>query len=240
MVSGIVWVNKRCLWLVYDCLGYHRPITTNACLPKRPWKSLHPKAWPTLQAKASEVDWRGSKSEIDFEDFKTSRTFLFSTFYFSYTCVECGKDVMSYFASSSSSSEVGNLYWRLTRPFSLLSPEKHKMNNGCWINSPSVSWRCLAKPKIMTKGQPDAHKKRKNHAITKPCYTVYIPVMKEYLKQANFLAFRILYRLSLATERERRLTTARANQTTGLTNGRGTNWTPEVKFSHFRALSRRC
>ena len=39
-----------------------------------------------------------------------------------------------------------------------------------------------------------------------PCYTVYIPVMKEYLKRANFLAFRILYRLSLATERERRLT----------------------------------
>ena len=185
MVSGIVWVNKRCLWLFYDCLGYHRPITTNACLPKRPWKSLHPKAWPTLQAKASEVDWRGSKSEIDFEDFKTSRTFLFSTFYFSYTCVECGKDVMSYFASSSSSSEVGNLYWRLTRPFSLLSPEKHKMNNGCWINSPSVSWRCLAKPKIMTKGQPDAHKKRKNHAMATPCYTVYIPVMKEYLKRAN-------------------------------------------------------
>ena len=73
-----------------------------------------------------------------------------------------------------------------------------------------------------------------------PCYTVYILVMKEYLKQANFLAFRILYRLSLATERERQLTTARANQTTGLTNGRGTNWTPEVKFSHFRALSRRC
>ena len=28
--------------------------------------------------------------------------FIF-TFYISYTCVECGKDVMSYFASSSSS-----------------------------------------------------------------------------------------------------------------------------------------
>ena len=36
--------------------------------------------------------------------FKTSRTFLFYifTFYISYTCIECGKDVMSYFASSSS------------------------------------------------------------------------------------------------------------------------------------------
>ena len=32
-----------------------------------------------------------------FEDFKTYRTF-----YISYTCVECGKDVMSYFASSCS------------------------------------------------------------------------------------------------------------------------------------------
>ena len=35
------------------------------------------------------------------------------------------------------------------------------------------------------------------------------------------------------------LTTARANQTTGLTNGRATNWAPEVVFSPFRALSRR-
>ena len=32
---------------------------------------------------------------------------------------------------------------------------------------------------------------------------------------------------------------ARANQTTGLTNGRATNWAPEVEFSRFRALSRR-
>ena len=93
------------------------------CLLKRSWKSLHSKAWPTLQAKASKVVWRGWKSEIYFEDFKTSRTFLFSTFYISYMCVECGKDLMSYFVSSSSSSEVGNLYWRLTRPFSLLSLE---------------------------------------------------------------------------------------------------------------------
>ena len=43
----------------------------------------------------------------------------------------------------------------------------------------------------------------------------------------------------LATERERQLMTARANQTTGLTNGRATNCTPEVEFSPFRALSRR-
>ena len=43
------------------------------------------------------IDRRGSKSEKYFEDFKTSRTF-----YISYTCVECGKDVMSYFASSCS------------------------------------------------------------------------------------------------------------------------------------------
>ena len=41
----------------------------------------------------------------------------------------------------------------------------------------------------------------------------------------------------LATERERQLTTARANQTTGLTNGRAANWAPEVVFSPFRALS---
>ena len=43
----------------------------------------------------------------------------------------------------------------------------------------------------------------------------------------------------LATERERQLTTARANQTTGLTNDRVANWAPEVEFSPFRALPRR-
>ena len=41
----------------------------------------------------------------------------------------------------------------------------------------------------------------------------------------------------LATERERQLTTARAKQTTGLTNGRAANWAPKVEFSPFRALS---
>ena len=46
------------------------------------------------------------------------------------------------------------------------------------------------------------------------------------------------YWADLATERER-LTTARTNQTIGLTNGRATNWAPEVEFSRFRALSRR-
>ena len=45
--------------------------------------------------------------------------------------------------------------------------------------------------------------------------------------------------VDLATERERQLTTARAKQTTGLTNGRAANWVPEVEFSPFRALSRR-
>ena len=37
----------------------------------------------------------------------------------------------------------------------------------------------------------------------------------------------------LATERERQLTTARANQTTGLTNGRAANWAPEVEYCPF-------
>ena len=40
----------------------------------------------------------------------------------------------------------------------------------------------------------------------------------------------------LATERERQLTTARANPTTGLTNGRAANWAPEVEFSAFCAF----
>ena len=43
----------------------------------------------------------------------------------------------------------------------------------------------------------------------------------------------------LAIERERQLTTARANQRAGLTNGRAANWAPEVEFNPFRTLSRR-
>ena len=39
----------------------------------------------------------------------------------------------------------------------------------------------------------------------------------------------------LATERERQLTTACANQTTGLTNCTAANWAPEVDFSPHRA-----
>ena len=43
----------------------------------------------------------------------------------------------------------------------------------------------------------------------------------------------------LTTEREHQLTTARANQTTGLTNDTAANWAPEVECSPYRALSRR-
>ena len=49
----------------------------------------------------------------------------------------------------------------------------------------------------------------------------------------------ISYLADLATERERQLTTARANQTTGLANGTAANWAPEVEFSPYRPLSRR-
>ena len=41
----------------------------------------------------------------------------------------------------------------------------------------------------------------------------------------------------LATERECQLTTAHANQTTGLTNTRAANWASAVEFSPFRLLS---
>ena len=41
----------------------------------------------------------------------------------------------------------------------------------------------------------------------------------------------------LATERERPLTTARANQATGLSKGKAANWASEVAFSSFRGLS---
>ena len=54
----------------------------------------------------------------------------------------------------------------------------------------------------------------------------------------GLVAFSVLlesFLADLATERERQLTTARANQTTGLTNGKATNWAPEAVFSPFRA-----
>ena len=46
----------------------------------------------------------------------------------------------------------------------------------------------------------------------------------------------IYYQADLATERERQFTTARANQTTGLTNGIAANWALEAAFSPFRTL----
>ena len=41
----------------------------------------------------------------------------------------------------------------------------------------------------------------------------------------------------LATEQERQLTTARANQTTSLTNGRVANWALDVEFSAFPLIN---
>ena len=56
-------------------------------------------------------------------------------------------------------------------------------------NSPSVSWRCLSKPKIMTKGQPEAHKKGKTilwQCLATECtYTRY----KRVLKMGKFFGF---------------------------------------------------
>ena len=49
----------------------------------------------------------------------------------------------------------------------------------------------------------------------------------------------ILYSADLARKRERQLTAARADLTTGLTNSRAANWVLKVAFSPFRALSRR-
>ena len=69
------------------------------------------------------------------------------------------------------------------------------------------------------------------------CQTQLKNKNKKQQKISLFDLFRIL--VPVATERERQLMTARANQTTGLTNGRVANWAPEVVFSPFRALSRR-
>ena len=51
--------------------------------------------------------------------------------------------------------------------------------------------------------------------------------------------FRTCQKADLATERERQVSTARANQAPGLTNRREANWAPENAFSPFRELSRR-
>ena len=47
-----------------------------------------------------------------------------------------------------------------------------------------------------------------------------------------------LYGADLARQRKRQLMTARANQTTSVTNGRAVTWALEVGFSPFCALSR--
>ena len=58
-------------------------------------------------------------------------------------------------------------------------------------------------------------------------------------KKQQISLFGIFHTLvPVATERERQLKTARANQTTGFTAGREANWAPEVEFSPFRVLSR--
>ena len=54
MISGMVWVDKRYLWLVNGCLEYHRPIRTNTCPPKPSQKSLYSKLVPILP-RVSEV-----------------------------------------------------------------------------------------------------------------------------------------------------------------------------------------
>ena len=58
---------------------------------------------------------------------------------------------------------------------------------------------------------------------------------EDEIKKLNEVASVVLtglFKADLATER------ARANQTTGLTNGRVANWAPEVVLRPFRALSR--
>ena len=45
-ISGMVWADKRYIWLVSGCLEYHRPIIINPCPPKRYQKSLRRKLVP--------------------------------------------------------------------------------------------------------------------------------------------------------------------------------------------------
>ena len=61
MISGMVWVNKCCLWLVNDCHEYHRPIITNVCTPKQ---SQRPKLVPILP---KELETFRLQNEVDYE-----------------------------------------------------------------------------------------------------------------------------------------------------------------------------
>ena len=70
---------------------------------------------------------------------------------------------------------------------------------------------------------PNQHWGGENHTSVSRFVT---SIVVDYHEQAD-----------LATEWERQLTTARANQTTGLTNGRGANWAQEIEFSPFHVLS---
>ena len=42
VISGIVYMNKREIWLVDGTQDNHEPITSSACSPKRFPKTLHP------------------------------------------------------------------------------------------------------------------------------------------------------------------------------------------------------
>ena len=67
----------------------------------------------------------------------------------------------------------------------------------------------------------------------------YTGQLLHQLKKYNEIGLLFTHQADLATERERQMTTASANQTTGLTNDRVANWALEVEFRPFRALSRR-
>ena len=74
--------------------------------------------------------------------------------------------------------------------------------------------------------------------LDEPCFEIRLE-RRTTKGSSSGRIMRLVPVFDLATERERQLTTAPANQTTGLTNGRAANWAPEVVFSPFRALSRR-
>ena len=81
MISGIIWVDKRYLWLVHGFLEYHRPIITIACPPKRSQvKSLRRKLVP-ISLMASRVGNRRACSQtVPFVLFFSFSNILFSAF----------------------------------------------------------------------------------------------------------------------------------------------------------------
>ena len=111
-------------------------------------------------------------------------------------------------------------------------------NGRVWINSSSTSHtitiaNAITNSEYMTNDQIQTMVKQLVRGVQAQAVFQGIQTLNPWFTSLSHP----LYQVHLATEQERQLTTACANQTSGLTNGRATYWAPEVEFSPFRPLS---